>query len=102
VIYPVPKPPAHKKVRGGKRGAPTGRPRTRMKNRNAKRKGSAFPKQRNPEYRRWIWTENPCMLRGATIRLPFSTHDVPLPAWGYIHACWGDMTPAHVGKHQAP
>ena len=91
VTKPCPKP--RKKV------APTGRP--RMKQINRKRGGSAFPKQRDAKYRRWVWTENPCLLRGATIRLPFSTHDVPLPAWGYIHACWGDMTPAHVGKHQA-
>jgi hypothetical protein len=98
ILRPVPKP---KKVVRGKRGAPTGRPRTRLKRVNRKRQGSSFPKQRDREYRRWVWTENPCLLRGATIRLPFSTHDVPLPAWGYIHACWGDMTPAHVGKHQA-
>lgn len=41
------------------------------------------------------------MLRGATIRVPFSKRDHPLPAWSYIHRCWGDMTPAHVGKHRA-
>lgn len=72
-----------------------------MKQRNAKRKGSSFPKRRDPVYRRWVWTENPCMLLDATIRVPFSTHDLALPAWGYVHRCWGANTPAHVGDHQA-
>lgn len=89
ILRPVPKPPRTK------------RPRKRMKPRNAKRQGSAFPKVRDKKYRDWVRLENPCMLRGATIRVPFSTHDFPLPAWGYIHECWGDMTPAHVGDHQA-
>ena len=52
MIYPVPKP---KKVVRGKRGAPTGRPRTRLKNRNARRKGRAFGASRVDEaYLTWI------------------------------------------------
>jgi hypothetical protein len=95
MIYPAPKP----KPKRGRRGAPTGLRRTRMKSRG--KKGSAFPKQRDREYRRWVWTENPCMLRGATIRVRFSEHDEMLPIWGYVHRCWGAITPAHVGPHQA-
>ncbi len=50
-IYPVPKPGVAEKVR------PL-RQKKRMKSRNAKRNGSAFPKMRDRKYRRWIWTEN--------------------------------------------
>jgi len=109
ILRPVPKPKPRKKVRGGKRGAPTGRPRTRLKTRtrmkpvNRKRGGSAFPKQRDREYRRWVWTENPCMLRGRVIAYSICSHDVSQGlAWrGFKHMCWGANTPAHVGKHQA-
>ena len=66
MIYPVPKPKP--KVRG-KRGAPTGRPRTRLKNRtrmkqiNRKRGGHAFPHRRDPEYCEWV-RRQPCLLAG--------------------------------------
>jgi len=98
ILRPVPKPKP--KVRG-KRGAPTGRPRTRLKRINKKRGGSAFPKMRDPQYRKWIRTENECLLRGREIRVAFSEHDLQLPIYHYEHRCWGAITPAHVGKHQA-
>lgn len=96
MLRPVPKPS------GGKR-APKGLKRTRMKARNTKRKGSAFPKGRDKAYRDWVRLENPCLLRGAVIGAAFSLHDVSQGlAWrGWKHVCWGANTPAHVGKHQA-
>jgi len=46
----------------GKRGAPTGRPRTRLKNRNARRKGRAFGASRVDEmYLDWIRSK-PCAV----------------------------------------
>ena len=111
MIYPVPKPKP--KVRG-KRGAPTGRPRTRlkrtrMKQVNRKRGGSAFPKQRDAKYRKWIRTENLCMIAGRIVLERLGLHDksVRVDNWTYAqtiawrHVCWGDITPAHVGEHQA-
>ncbi len=95
MIHPVPKP------RRRASRAPKGLTRSRMKPYNAKRKGSAFPKQRDAKYRRWIRTENECLVRGCSIRVQFSDHDRPFPVYGYEHRCWGSMTPAHVGKHQA-
>lgn len=77
-----------------------------MKQRNARRKGSSFPEQRQGDFTRWLTTEHPCMLRGSTIRAPFSTHDFALPQYGYIHECWSSpdrppIDPAHVGRHRA-
>ena len=100
----VPKPVKSKKVRR------VSLPRTaRMKSVNRKRGGSSFPKQRDRVYRHWIWTENPCMLAGKPTLEPMSTHDKPHKSWWvqgawmdtYLHVCWGAMTPAHVGEHQA-
>ena len=55
MIYPVPKP--RKKVR-----RPTGRPRIRLKNRNARRKGRAFGASRVDEtYLDWIRSK-PCAV----------------------------------------
>jgi len=52
VIFPVPKPRAKRK-----KVAPTGRPRTRLKNRNARRKGRAFGASHVDEaYLDWIRT----------------------------------------------
>jgi hypothetical protein len=99
-LVKVPKPKCGaKKVRAPLR-------KTRMKSRNAKRKGSAFPKVRDAKYRRWIWTENECLLRAHPIRRRFSEHDMVWPNWNanprdLIHVCWGAVTPAHVGEHQA-
>lgn len=39
------------------------RPRTRIKTRNAKRKGSAFPKRRDYDYMKWVAEESPCLLK---------------------------------------
>lgn len=53
---------------------------TRVKPRNAKRKGSRFPKQRDKAYTDWIRTL-PCTVAGK--------------------ACWGPIDPAHVNKTRA-
>jgi hypothetical protein len=74
--------------------------RTRMKSRNQKRKGSAFPKVRDREYTRWLVTENDCLLRHRTTRKRMSPIDVWTP-YGTIHHCWGPIDPAHVGKHRS-
>jgi hypothetical protein len=72
----------------------------------SKRRGkSSFPKQRDPVYRRWVWTENPCMLRGRRIKTRLSVHDM-LEQWQYdplewFHCCWGPIDPAHVGEKQS-
>jgi len=85
VIYPVPKP--RKKVRGGKRGAPTGRP--RMKSRNAKRKGHAFPKNVDESYREWIRGRQ-CLIAGRA------------PLWVSLHnRCEGRVQVAHVRSRGA-
>lgn len=55
MIYPAPKPS------GGKR-APKELKRTRMKARNAKRKGSSFPKRRNYKFQAWVRENAPCIL----------------------------------------
>ena len=99
-LKPCPKP-----KRRVKRLHQTRMKRSRLKcGAGSKRRGkSSFPKQRDAKYRRWIWTENPCMLRGCVIGCSFSSHDVSQGlAWrGFKHVCWGANTPAHVGKHQA-
>ena len=50
-----------------------------MRKRNPKRKGSRFPKQRQPEYTAWIKTL-PCAVS---------------------LDCWGPIDPAHVNKTRA-
>jgi len=97
VTKPCPKPPPPKKLRGGKCGASTGRP--RLKNRNAKRKGSAFPKVRDPEFCRWVVTL-PCVGRGLLFIHRVSMHDTDFYGL-WRHRCWGENTPAHIGKHRA-
>ncbi len=81
-----------------------------MKAVNRKRGGSSFPEQRDRKYRRWIWTENPCMLAERIMRGAVSSYDAPYESLnhnaarvyrGFWHNCWGGNTPAHVGKHQA-
>lgn len=96
-LKPCPKPPK----RRGK--SPQRKPmkRTRMKACNRKRGGSSFPKRRDWKFRRWVWTENDCMLAGRFVRRRISLHDVPHPEGGFIHFCWGEITPAHVGDTQA-
>jgi hypothetical protein len=60
-----------------------------------------FWKRKDKKYRRWVWTENDCMLRGSLLRGRVSLHDVVTPMGGFLHVCWGVITPAHVGQHQA-
>jgi hypothetical protein len=82
-----------------------------MKTHNAKRKGSSFPKQRDAKYRKWVRTENDCMLRGdglfprvtlASLSLADSviSRDRDTRVW-WVHNCWGPIDPAHVGDSQA-
>ena len=102
----VPKP--RKRVRVSRK---TLKRRTRMEAVNRKRGGSSFPKQRDKKYRRWIRTENACLLRGDALFpcvtrrqvTPFDKTWWPgkggVPQWRHI--CFGPVDPAHVGKHQA-
>ena len=90
MIYPAPKP---KKVARGKRGAPTGRPRTRLKNRNAKRKGHAFPKNVDEARREFIRAQ-PCAVTGRVTGEWIKREDwmaQTLPKWW---KCF--VVPAHV------
>jgi hypothetical protein len=78
--------------------APSGRLRRTAR---LKAKGkSRFPKRRDPKYRRWVWMDNYCLLRGRVLQQRFSPIDVRTPD-GVYHHCWGPIDPAHVGKHQA-
>ena len=87
VTKPCPKPPPPKKLRGGKRGAPTGRPRTRLKSQNVRRKGRAFGASRVDEaYLTWIRTLPCaiCALLGDWQRAPTEVeHFVPKSHGGY-------------------
>lgn len=62
MIHPVPKPKAKPKAQGVslKRGKPL-KQKTRMKQRNAKRKGHMFPKNVDEPYRAWI-RSLPCFV----------------------------------------
>lgn len=75
--------------------------RTRMKQYNAKRKGSAFPKHKNPAFRRWLRTENECLLAHRYLTKRFSMHDIELMLRRFVHVCWGPIDPAHVGQKQS-
>ena len=101
---PWPKPP--KRAPKARKGLT----RTRFRNGAAsqKRGRASFPKVKNRAFRRWI-ASLPCLLAGRVIRRRFSEYD-RLIAGGltgglagglFEHRCWGDMTPAHVGEHQA-
>jgi len=76
-----------------------------MKSVNRKRKGSAFPKQRDAAYRRWVRTTIPCVaLSTWTLSAPISPNDAPVwteEGGGLYHRCWGPPEAAHIGKHQA-
>lgn len=71
-----------------------------MKCRNSKRQGSSFPKQRDKKFTVWLVTENDCDLRGAILTEPLTTADVRVGRY-WKHRCFGDLTPAHIGKHRA-
>jgi hypothetical protein len=76
--------------------------RTRMKSRNAKRKGSAFPAMRDPAFCAWVVTAHRCVGRGLVFERRVSLNDSPDILLGrFVHRCWGAMTPAHVGLHRA-
>ena len=102
-IYPVPKP---KRVERAPKKMQRGKPmkRVRMRCVNKKRKGSAFPKVRDREYRAFV-RFMPCLLEGKATKGRITLDDIPCTARGlegwYWHRCWGPVDPAHVGKHQA-
>jgi len=69
---------------------------TRMKSRNAKRKGSAFPKRRVPEHCDWI-RERPCLLSRWALWSPL-VEDWP-SGGGYdmtSHGCVGAVQVCHI------
>lgn len=91
-IFPVPKPQRVPKEPKGFR--PNG-PRTK------KSGGALFPGVKNRRYRAFI-RSLACELEGKLIRRAFSLHDQPTGQPGlWVHHCWGEITPAHVGDHQA-
>ena len=96
MIFPVPKP------RNVRKAKPKGLRRSRIRARNPKRKGSAFPKQRDPAYRAWVRGLG-CLLWDKLLQRAISLHDTPFTlGWrGFVHRCWGPIDPAHVGPHQA-
>lgn len=96
--------PCPKPVRQPRR-QPTGLTRSRFRAhgpRTQKSGGHLFPAGVDEQRRRFVCSL-PCLLTGAVYGRPLTDHDVSLGlAWcGFAHRCWGAMTPAHVGKHQA-
>jgi len=78
--------------------------RTRVKRYNANRGGSMFPHVRDAGYRKWVWTENDCLLAGTRTRVRITISDkaakVDLFTF-YEHRCWGPIDPAHVNENAA-
>jgi len=74
---------------------------TRMRTRNAKRKGSAFPEMRDTAHCAWVVTETRCVGSGRRFKRAISPHDKDLLFGEWRHGCWGPNDPAHVGKHRA-
>lgn len=62
-LYPVPKPSGGKHPHGLKTRKPMKR--TRMKQRNAKRKGSSFPKRRDYKFQAFVRENGRCILTRA-------------------------------------
>jgi len=91
----VPKPKTRKR-------APKGLKRSRMRQRNPKRKGSAFPAMRDPAFCAWVVTAHRCVGRGLVFPRRVSLNDSPDVLLGrFVHRCWGEITAAHVGLHRA-
>ena len=80
-LHPVPKPRPKRKVKV--RGL---RQHTRIQPRNAKRKGSMFPKRRDPAYQEYL-RGSACYLRQAGLRSS--------------HSCWGDVQLCHITSRGA-
>jgi len=97
MIYPVPKPVRMPKAPKGFRA---NGPRTK------KSGGAMFPKAKNRRYRAFI-RSLACELEGKLTVGRMSEHDVRVPDQAgyrqglFLHRCWGAVTPAHVGEHQA-
>jgi hypothetical protein len=111
MIFPCPKPQRQPKQLPKPRRRPKRQPpglrrgrlssRTRVKARNARRKGSAFPHRRDVQYRAFIRGLD-CLLAGrrTTVQIsPFDRH-----WWGgeWLHVCFGRIECAHVNETQAP
>lgn len=93
-MNPVPKP--RKKTR--RRPKPLKRtPIVQRSKRSKKSGGALFWKVKDKPYRDWIRNEHGCLLTGKVTTEPVTPNDTP----GLPHRCWGAITPAHVGKHQA-
>jgi len=96
-------PNAAPKPAKSRKRAPKGLKRTtRMRQRNAKRQGSAFPEMRDAPYCSWVVATQRCVGLGLDFPRRIGLNDRPSPTPGFWrHVCWGDFTPAHVGKHRA-
>jgi len=89
-MYPAPKPPTRKKVRGGKRGAPTGRPRIKSRGPRTKKSGGHLFAKGVSEERRAFIRGLPCVLAG---RL----HPDWEPSMGWLlHQCVGPVRACHL------
>jgi len=75
--------------------------RTPMKQRNAKRKGSAFPKVRDSAHCVWVVDYTDCVGAGRLFTRPVSLNDIGQYGGDCVHICWGAHDPAHVGKHRS-
>jgi hypothetical protein len=74
-----------------------------MKNRNARRAGSSFPKMRDSEYRAWIRSLG-CEVEGQDMVERLSVNDVEMRYRNrteWRHVCWGRVECAHVNETQA-
>lgn len=71
--------------------------------RSATSGGALFPKVKDAAFRRWLRTTHDCLIADAVMGRAVSPNDraLGLAVFGFVHSCWGAMTPAHVGKHQA-
>lgn len=71
--------------------------------RTQKSGGALFWKVKQPTFRKWLREENKCLLAAqfTTQRVTLNDLDVAEGRWRFLHQCWGVITPAHIGKHQA-
>ena len=94
----VPKPGVQEKDRPSRKGLKNRKP---IKSRNAKRKGSAFPKQRDAAHCSWVVSHTECVGAGRLFTRRVCGYDFHTPDGYLVHVCWGGNDPAHVGKHRA-
>lgn len=106
-MAPVPYPKPSKVVRERRPMKRTQGLKNRKPMRRVGKKGAAFPKVKNREFRTWLRTEHDCEIRGRFLLAPLSFMDVPAargpwdPKVKFLHRCWLPIDPAHVGLKQS-